>query len=89
MKSTCRKMGRYTLIDQTRDEKKRLYLRRQEDIVLAKRKAMEKEEMRIKLKKRIELEQQHIARVKNELKKHIKEAAWKMNHLQKKQEVGQ
>lgn len=80
-------MGRYTLVDQARDEKRRQYLKKQEQIVLAKRHALEAEEMKIKLKKRKELEQRHIQRVKEELKKHSREAMAKMNRLRKKQEV--
>ena len=81
------RIGRYMLIDQTRDEKRRQYLRRQENIVLAKQRAVEKEEMKIRLRRRIELEQNHIARVKNELKKNAQEAVSRMNLLRKKQEV--
>lgn len=82
-------MGRYTLIDQARDEKKRHYLKKQEQIILVKQHTVEAEEMKIKLKRRMELEQCHIQRVKNELKKHSREAMAKINHLRKKKEVSE
>ena len=74
-------------MDRERDRKKMLYLRRQEKILAAKERFMEHEEMKAKLQRRWELEQLHIRRVKNELKKQAWEAMARMKQLRKMEEV--
>lgn len=61
---------------------------KQEKRVLAKRYLIETEEMKAKLKRRMDLERRHIERVKNELQKNSEVELNKLKQLEKRRKVG-
>lgn len=68
-------------------ERKQKYLLKQEKRVLVKRYAIEAEEMKAKLRRRMELERRHIERMKNELQKNSEVELSKLKQLEKRRKV--
>ena len=77
-----KKMGKYTLLDRERTQRKKEYLLRQEKRILNKRYMVELNEMKKTMRKRMELERRHLQRVKDELKKNSKAEKANMKQLQ-------
>ena len=82
-----KKMGKFTILDRERAQRKKEYLLRQEKKILAKRHMVELNEMKKNMMKRMELERRHLQRVKDELEKNSKAEKANMKHLQREHKV--
>ena len=81
------KMGKFTVLDRERAQRKKDYLLRQEKKILAKRYMVELNEMKINMQKRMELERRHLQRVKEELEKNCRAEKASMKRLQVEHKV--
>ena len=80
-------MGRYTVIDKARADKRREFLLKQEKRVLAKRYSLEIQDTQFNLEKRKRLEQSYMDRVKDQLRRHVLAAESKKERLQRAEKV--
>lgn len=80
-------MGKFTVLDRERAQRKKEYLLKQEKKILAKRYVVELNEMKKNMQKRLELERRHLQRVKEELEKNSKAEKASMKRLQHQHKV--